>query len=322
MKFIDLFAGIGGFRLGFENQGYECVYSCEIDEYARKVYEDNFGDDPKGDIRVLEVSDIPEFDILLAGFSCQPFSKAGKQLGFKDERGNLFFDIMRIVEERHPKVIVLENVKHLVYHNEGESIKIIVEQLEEEGYIVSYEVLNAKDFGVPQNRERVIIVAQKDKAFDFSKIVHKENILLKDILEDIGIEEHLEQKKYELIDNPKKQKSGMIFVGYLKGKNTRFKGEKNLNLNLSRVHKQCNRIYSAEGIMSTLLAQESNGRYWVLTDLGVRKLTTKEKMRLMGLPRSFKIEGTERDINKVLGNSICVPMVEEIAKVLREQKQG
>lgn len=321
MRFIDLFAGIGGFRLGFERAGFKCVYSCEIDEKAATVYEKNFGDNPLGDITKIKGPELPEFEILLAGFSCQPFSIAGERKGFSDkERGTLFFDILRIVQAKKPKVIVLENVKNLLSIDSGESFKLIKRSLEKEDYIVTYKVLNAKDFGVAQNRERLIIVAtlRGVGSFNFNQLNKMDTIKLKDILKKDGEMEYLSTHEYTIIESPKVQKTGIIFSGYLKDKNLRSRGVDQSKVHLSRVHKQFNRIYSEDGIMCTLMAQESSGRYWVQTTKGVRKLTRDECKLLMGFPEEFIIEGNQKDYYRFIGNSIVVPMVEEIAKVIKE----
>ena len=154
VRFIDLFAGIGGFRLGFEKVGCKCVFGAEIDDHACKIYELNFGDNPKCDITKLDPKNIPDFEILCAGFPCQAFSICGKQKGFYDEtRGTLFFDICRILNEKKPQAFVLENVSNLEKHDSGKTLTVMLSALSELGYTVTYKVLNARDFGVPQNRE-------------------------------------------------------------------------------------------------------------------------------------------------------------------------
>ena len=170
--FIDLFAGIGGIRIAFESVGGKCVFSSEWDKYAQKTYQANFGEIPAGDITKINEKDIPTFDILCAGFPCQPFSIAGKRKGFEDTRGTLFFDIARIIKYHKPKVVFLENVKNLLNHNNGNTFKVIKETLEELGYNVFYKVLKASDYGLPQNRPRLYIVCfnksfYKNIYFDF-----------------------------------------------------------------------------------------------------------------------------------------------------------
>ena len=158
MKFFDLFAGIGGFRVGLEAHGHECVGSCEIDVYARKVYAKNFGHEPRyRDVRDINPKDLPDFDIMCGGFPCQSFSLAGNRKGFEDTRGTLFFEIARLVKEKRPSILLLENVKGLLSHEEGKTFGIIIQTLDELGYDVEWQLLNSKYF-VPQNRERIFII--------------------------------------------------------------------------------------------------------------------------------------------------------------------
>ena len=319
-KFIDLFAGIGGFRLGFEKNGFKCVFSSEMDKHAQEMYNENFGDKPFGDITKINESDIPEFDILLGGFPCQPFSIAGEKKGFSDTRGTLFFDIARIIKYHSPKVVVLENVKHFKNHDKGKTLKTALRTLNELGYTTSWELLNAKDFGVPQNRERTIIVGSKDDIeFDFSQLNKSTPPKIANILEKNRDDfEYLDKSEYTLIDNPKKQLSGLIFAGY-RNKKIRTNGVRANTEHLSRVHKQPNRIYSSEGTHPTLSSQEPTGRYFIYHEGKVRKLTLTECYRLMGFPDDFKKVGTiSKQYNRV-GNSIVVPMVIEIAKEIKRQ---
>ncbi len=159
--FADLFAGIGGFRIAFQNLGCKCVFSSEIDQYSRQTYQANFGDVPDGDITLIPSEQIPDHDILTAGFPCQAFSIAGRKEGFKDARGTLFFEIARIIKEKNPKAFFLENVKGLMSHNKGKTISTILDILRSElNYFVPQpQIINAKNFGVPQNRERVFIIS-------------------------------------------------------------------------------------------------------------------------------------------------------------------
>jgi DNA (cytosine-5)-methyltransferase 1 len=185
--FIDLFAGIGGIRLAFEKHGGKCVFSSEWDKWAQKTYEANFGEIPEGDITAISEKDIPKHDILLGGFPCQPFSEAGLKLGFEDTRGTLFFDVARIISEKKPSMILLENVKGFAGHDKGRTLATVVRILEDLGYNVFYQVLNARDFGVPQNRERIYIVGLNTKklgniAFDFPK-PNRKPVKVGDILE-------------------------------------------------------------------------------------------------------------------------------------------
>ena len=319
-KFIDLFAGIGGFRRGFEDNGYECLFSSEIDTHAQEMYTLNYNDKVYSDITQIDEKDIPNHNVLLAGFPCQPFSIAGEKRGFNDTRGTLFFDIERILKEKKPTAVVLENVKHFKSHDGGNTLKVVLRALEDLGYTTNWQVLNAKDFGVPQNRERTIIIgALNGVKFDFSKLTTKSSIFIKDILEEDREDfEYLEKDEYTLISNPKRQPSGLIFVGY-RNKNIRTKGVRENTKHLSRVHKQPNRIYSSDGTHPTLSSQESSGRYYIYHNGRVRKLTIKECYRLMGFSDDFQLIGSKTKLYNRIGNSIVIPMVREIAKEVKLQ---
>lgn len=321
MQFIDLFAGIGGFRLGFEQSGFECVFSCEKDNHAQKMYQKNFNEVPHPDIKTIDPKDLLHFDILLAGFPCQAFSRAGKMEGFEDTRGTLFFEICRILKVRKPKVIVLENVKNLKNHDSGKTFDVILQSLYSLGYTLSYEVLSGKDFGVPQNRERIIIVGVREgKEFDFSKVKRTSTHSMQYSLEQEEEFEYLDPSEYTLLDNDlvKRQKSGLIFVGY-RNKKIRENGTRPNTNHLSRVHKQPNRIYSELGIHPTLSAGESSGRYWILTQGKVRKLTMNECFKMFGYPQDFKRVGPKSQLYKRIGNTVVIPMIKAIADQVRVQ---
>lgn len=326
IKFVDMFAGIGGFRLGFEKANCTCVFSSEIDEHACKMYELNFDENPFCDITKLNPKDMPDFDILCAGFPCQAFSICGKQLGFADKtRGTLFFDICRILNIKSPKVFMLENVFNLEKHDRGRTLNIMIDALHSLGYCVDYQVLNAKDFGVPQNRERLIIIGNKfGSHFDFGKV--KKNIVtsMQPFLDQTGVFEILPENSYTLLPKDKikvQPKSGLIFCGY-RNKKLRTKGVRSGTEYLSRVHKQPNRIYDANGIHPTLASQESSGRYFIKDGDIVRKLTMNECYRFMGFPSDFKKIGTPCQLYARIGNSVCVSMVEAIAKEIVNQFFG
>jgi DNA (cytosine-5)-methyltransferase 1 len=320
-KFIDLFSGIGGFRLAFEKAGYQCVYSCEIDPACQEVYFNNFGEIPQADITKIKIDRLPDHDILTAGFPCQPFSICGRRKGFQDTRGTLFFSICEVIEEKHPTVVFLENVKHLLHQDKGRTLKIILYSLEDLGYFVNYQVVNAKDFGLPQNRERVIIIATKHKEFDFERIkLNSSPPPLREFLCKSGEFEYLDPQEYTMIENPKQQRSGLIFVGY-RNKSIWKKGIRPNTEHLSRVHHQPNRIYSIDGVHPTIPSQETSGRFFIYIpeENRVRKLTLKECYRIMGFPDSFVIHKNISECYKQVGNSVCIPMMYEIALQLKEQ---
>jgi DNA (cytosine-5)-methyltransferase 1 len=322
ITFIDLFAGIGGFRIALERCGCKCVFSSEIDTHCQNVYNENFGEIPKGDITKISSNDIPDFDILCAGFPCQSWSKAGKMLGFNDIRGTLFFDICRIIKDKKPNIVILENVKNLVIHNKGKSFKIILQHLKELGYNVSYKVLNAVDFGIPQNRERVIIVATKGNyTFNFDTLKNKYATKIEDII-DYSNNDYISKDLYTILkeEDITKQKSGLIFCGYL-NKNIWQTGTNHSKLHLSRCHRQPNRIYSIKGTHPTISSQESAGRYYVYfpDEMCVRKLTIDECYKLMGFPKEFIKDKNKSNAYKQCGNSVVVPMIEEVVKNVIKQ---
>jgi DNA (cytosine-5-)-methyltransferase len=322
IKFIDLFCGVGGIRLGMQSAGFECVFSSDINLECQKTYEANFSEKPFGDITCIDTDKIPNHDILCAGFPCQPFSISGKQKGFDDTRGTLFFEICRILEAKKPSVVMLENVKHLMYHNGRNTLSVILQKLEGLGYSVSFKLLNASNFGVAQNRERIIIIGTTQKTkFDFSRLkqVSRKHIL-KDIIDKEGEFEYMSEGDFTLIDRPKIQSSGLIFAGY-RNKSFRKAGVREGTDHLSRVHKQPNRIYSVWGVHPTLPSQESSGRYFILLEDNktVRKLTINECWRLMGFPEDFKKISKISEQYKQLGNSVAVGMIAAIAKEIKIQ---
>lgn len=315
-RFIDLFAGIGGFRYGFE-----CVFSSEINVNCQTVYYQNFGEQPFGDITKVDVNSIPDFEVLLGGFPCQPFSISGKKQGFNDTRGTLFFDICRIIKIKQPKVVILENVKHLIHHDKKRTFKVIFDSLINLGYNVSHKILNAKDFGLPQNRERIFIIATKESLFDFSKLTYQTAPQLKEFL-DIDVDfEYLSKSEYTLIQQPKQQSSGLIFVGY-RNKNTWNKVNQSHIEQLSRTHRQPNRIYSVDGVHPTITSQETSGRFFVYlpNEDKVRKLTIDECYRIMGFPSNFIKHTAKGECYRQIGNSVAINVIDVIAKEVLNQK--
>lgn len=318
-SFIDLFSGIGGFRLGLMQAGFNCVFSSEMNEAAKETYLANFNELPYGDITLMsrdEIEQLPDFSVLAGGFPCQPFSISGRQEGFEDEtRGTLFFNIMEIVRIKKPEVVFLENVAHLVHHDRGNTFKVIKQTLEDEGYIMNSKVIDSSEFGVPQHRKRIFIVATKQEGFMFPE---RERTVtsLREISEDT-IHTYLDPEAYTLIENPKVSPNGMKFVGYL-NKNTRKKGVRDGTLHLSRSHRQINRIYDINHIHPTLTSSETSGRYYVLDDVGVRKLTLTECYRLQGFPEDFLRNESIAQAYRQIGNSVSVPVITAISKKILE----
>lgn len=316
--FIDLFAGIGGFRIPAQEENGKCVFSSEFNLSAQKVYDANFGEYPFGDITKIPSEEIPEHDILCAGFPCQPFSISGKMKGFEDTRGTLIYNVFKIIEAKMPTVVFLENVKHLVHHDKGNTLKTILSGLQSLGYHPSWKVLNASDYGVPQNRERLIIIAHKEKLFDFSRLEEYPKSTIRDIADPDGTVFEYLNEPYTLLDETKTQSSGLIFVGY-RNKNIRKAGVRPGTENLSRVHKQPNRIYSIDGVHPAIPSQETSGRFWVYDGKDVRKLTINECYKLMGFPDTFIKSDSLSEQYRQIGNSVCIPMIREAFKQIKKQ---
>lgn len=323
--FIDLFAGIGGFRIALEQAGGKCVFSSEWNKNAQETYYNNFGEMPYGDITTDETkSHIPDgFDILCGGFPCQPFSICGRKKGFEDTRGTLFFDICQILEQKQPKICILENVQHLTKHDGGRTFKVIIESLRDLGYNVSYKVLNAKDFGLAQSRERIFLVGTKTGLFNFEKLKKGDSVVLKDVLDKSGDFDYLNKDEYTLLDKSfikQQDKSGLIFCGY-RNKGIWKKGIRPNTEYLSRCHRQPNRIYSIEGTHPTIPSQETSGRFFIYNPENdmVRKLTINECYRLMGFPDDFKKNDNIGEQYKQIGNSVAIPVVKAIIDAIIQQ---
>ncbi len=295
------------------------MFSSEFNPYAQKVYEANYGEYPFGDITKIPVDIIPYHDVLTAGFPCQPFSISGKMKGFEDTRGTLIYSVFSIIEAKRPKVVFLENVKHLVHHDHGNTLKTILQGLNNLGYKYSWSVLNSSQFGVAQNRERIIIVGHRDKVFNFTAVKRRKEVSLQEILDNPETNEfEYLTEPYTILDKMKKQPSGLIFAGY-RNKNIRKAGVRPGTEHLSRVHKQPNRIYSIEGIHPAIPSQETSGRFWIYDGENVRKLTINECYKIMGFPSNFIRSSSLAEQYRQIGNSVCIPMIHEIMREIKKQ---
>lgn len=315
-KFADLFSGIGGIRLGLENAleklgiASECVFSCDIDEYANKVYSNRFGDESRSignDITKIEVSLLPDFDILLAGFPCQAFSVMGHRKGFEDTRGTLFFDAARILKEKKPSMFLLENVKGLVNHDKGKTFEVIKNVLMDElGYMVYYKVLNSEDYGSPQHRERIYIVGFKDKK-DFSfplSVTDSQRKKLRDIIEENTVLDkyYISEVYWNALKRHKERNSsngngfGYVILDKNGTSNTLTKSLSCLERNLIVDNRnQCHK--NSENI---------------------RKLTPVECERLQGFPDGWTEGVSDTRRYQLLGNSVCVNVIEKICSKMFE----
>lgn len=292
--FIDLFAGIGGIRLGFESVGGKCVFSSEFDEDACKTYEANFGEHPAGDITKISEDSIPDFDILLGGFPCQAFSIIGKKEGFANETcGTLFFDVERILKKKKPRAFMLENVRNLIAHDKGRTFKTIKTHLEALGYHVYAKVLNALDYGVPQKRERIIIVGFIDDVkFEFpTPIPSADRKKLSDILESNV------DKKYYVRDEIKLSR-----LERLKDKNypKPYISHENMSGSIT------------PHPYSSALRAGASANYILIND--ERRPTERELLRIQGFPEDYKIVVSYGKMKKQTGNSVAIPVIAAVAR--------
>ena len=300
--FIDLFAGIGGMRIAFEKSGGRCVFSSEWNKFSQQTYEANFGDVPDGDITKIKAKDIPNHDILVGGFPCQPFSIAGvsskkalgRKHGFEDEtQGTLFFDIVRIIREKKPRAFLLENVKNLKGHDKGNTFRVIMKKLREElGYDVHYKIVDASSV-VPQHRERIFIVGfRKPMDFEFPKLADKRP-KLGDVLE------KKVDGKYTLTDGTWKALQRHKEMHSKKGNGFGYS-----MADRTSIAKTLSARYYKDGAEILIPQRRKNPR----------RLTPRECARIMGFPEKFKIPVSDNQAYRQFGNAVVVPVVKEIAK--------
>lgn len=315
IRYIDLFCGIGGFRFAIQNAAEkldlssECVFSSDIDTYAQDTYEANFGERPHGDITKVDASIVPNHDLLLGGFPCQAFSIIGEQRGFEDTRGTLFFDIARILKEKKPKAFVLENVKQLRAHDRGKTLEVIITTLNSLGYWVDYRILNALDFGLPQKRERILIVGfLRGTQNNFNWPVGRPGEFppLETILEDDDdVPRHYFASENIVLSRALATQGKAKLPG-------RSIWHENKSGNISILPYSC--------------ALRAGASYNYLLVDGKRRLTMKEMLSLQGFPSSFKIVCNYSETRKQAGNSVPIPMIsaviEEVLTVLKTNAQS
>jgi DNA (cytosine-5)-methyltransferase 1 len=311
-RFIDLFAGIGGIRLAMENVGGKCVFSSEWDKYCQETYRENFNEKPRGDIRKINSKEIPNHDILAAGFPCQAFSIAGKRRGFDDTRGTLFFEVAKIIKAKHPKIIFLENVKGLLNHRSGKTLETILRVLREDlnYFVPDPEIINAKNFGVPQNRERIIIVGfRKDlgiKRFNYPKSNGKKS-KLKDILEKkpVSVKYYLSDTYLESLRKHKKRHTD---------KGNGFGYEIINNNSISNAL-----VVGGMGRERNLIVDKRLKDFTPVTNIkgqvnkeGIRRMTPREWARLQGFPNNFNIPVSDAQAYKQFGNTVAIPAIQAV----------
>ncbi|WP_098441911.1 DNA cytosine methyltransferase [Bacillus sp. es.034] len=308
MKIASFFAGVGGIDKGFEMAGFETVYANEIDEYASKTFKSNFDSELEvADIANVSEHNIPEFDMLVAGFPCQAFSVAGYRKGFADERGNVFFELLRIIAERNPSIVFLENVKNLVGHDGGNTFNVILEALSLYGYTVKHQVLNACEYGnVPQNRERIYIVGFRDEKMA-EKFYFPNPTQLSTKLEDVINFDVEQDEKY-----------------YYRPEKCAFYDKLEESITGSHTIYQWRRQYVRENksnVCPTLTANMGTGGHnvpLIYTPFGIRKLTPRECFNIQGFPKDFVLpELSNTRLYKQAGNSVVVPVIHRIAENIK-----
>ena len=288
LRFADMFCGIGGFHVASSQLGMECVFACDIDAEARRAYQHNFGIEPAGDITEIEPDDIPDHDVLMAGFPCQPFSIIGEMRGFEDVRGTLFFNLAETIAAKRPAAVLLENVRQLSTHNRGKTLARIIEVLNELGYRTDWKLLNALDFGLAQKRERTFIVGFMDHStpFDWPEPLGQppplDTVLESDIPDKYFASEHIRLKR--------------------KAKHTS-------EHELAIWHENKGGNVSSHPFSCALRAGAS---YNYLLVNGERRLTPREMLRLQGFPESFELQGSYQQTRKQTGNAVAAPVVKAV----------
>jgi len=293
-KFIDLFAGIGGMRIAFEKAGGECVFSSEWDRFAQQTYQSNFDEVPFGDITEIDEREIPKFDIVTAGFPCQPFSSIGKRQGFEHKtQGTLFYDVARIIAHHKPKGFLLENVSGLVTHDKGNTLTTIIETLEEMNYSVSYKILDSADFGVPQKRQRIYIVG-----FNKGKIRKADFVFPKPRNSRVGIGKFVETGHPELSISKHLQSVYIYKEDDGRPEVITPKSDFPVKTLVASYHK----------------IQRLTGTFVKDGPTGLRLLSANECKAIMGFPKSFKVPVSRTQMYRQFGNSVAVPVVAAVAK--------
>lgn len=303
IRYIDLFCGLGAFHTAFTTPSFQCVMACDINETVRKIYKQNYDLEPKADIRQIKPNEIPDFEILCAGFPCQPFSIAGNGQGFEDkQKGNLFYDILKIIDAKQPPMCILENVKNLETHDNGNTYATIERELKARGYQVTSNVLNSANYGSPQARQRIFIVATKGRPFTIPSPTTTPFNTVSSII-DRSIQDDIDREKYELKSKKTKKTEGKPHIIYdIISKATKKGG------------RQGERVYSIDSVGITVCASSGGpGAKTGLYKVGdlVRRLTVKETLGMFGFPTTYNFTGIgQEEALFCLGNSIVVQVIQ------------
>ena len=303
IRYIDLFCGLGAFHTALKSPEFQCVMACDINDTVRKIYQQNYNLEPKADIRQIKPNEIPDFEILCAGFPCQPFSIAGNGQGFEDkQKGNLFYDILKIIDHKLPPMCILENVKNLETHDDGNTYATIERELKTRGYKVISKVLNAVNYGSPQARQRIFIVATKGQQFTMPLGKHSNTYTTVSSIIDSTVEDDIDREKYELKAKKGKASPGKPHILYdIISKATKKGG------------RQGERVYSIDSVGITVCASSGGpGAKTGLYKVGdlVRRLTVKETLGMFGFPQTYNFANiSQEEALFCLGNSIVVQVI-------------
>jgi DNA (cytosine-5)-methyltransferase 1 len=314
ITFIDLFAGIGGFRIALEKGGAQCVFSSEIDKYALQVYKANFNEDAAGDITQIKEEEIPAHDVLCAGFPCQPFSEFGQRKGFTDVKGTLFFDILRIADYHKPKILFLENVKGLTYNKGGKTFQTIQESIESLGYSFNWQLLDATMFGLPQRRQRIFMVAIRNditNSFKFP-VGSLTTRTLKDVLENhVDANHFLAESRWDYICK-QKAKGKCAFSYYL------MKPEDMAHTLLTSKYEHNLVVDHSQPTGKFHNVKAYTAKAARIHPDHVRRLTPREYARLQGFPDTFQMPVSNKQAYRLYGNAVAVPVVEAVFEEIKK----
>jgi DNA (cytosine-5)-methyltransferase 1 len=314
-RMADLCSGIGGMTLAFRQAGYRCVFASEIDEAACDTFEANHGFRPAGDLAGIDPDKVPDHEVCVAGLPCQPHSVAGRRIGHDDPRSHVLYHLLRLLARKQPPAVLVENVPGLANQDGGRALRLIRESLRALGSRVSWRVLRACDAGAAQVRARLFLVGSRGRRFDFDGLRNRPPGRIADFLDPDGRHGWLRPEQYVLLGRPRRSRFGLLFVGHMRSRTRR---RPQGDASRPWTHDLYRQIYAAAGLGPTLTAS-SNSRYLVEVGGRVRRITLDECRRLMGFPDSLRMCRGMEEAHAQLGNSVYVPLVQELAARIKEQ---
>lgn len=314
-RMADLCCGLGGMTLAFSRAGYPCVFACDSDEAPCDVYEANHGFQPAGDLAGIDPDRVPDHEVCVAGLPCQPHSAAGLQQGLDDSRSHVLYHLLRILGRKRPQAVVIENVPGLASLDGGRALRLIRESLRALGYRTTWRVLRACDAGAAQVRARLFLIGSKGRRFDFGGLRTRPPGRIADFLDPGVRDDWLPPGQYVLLERPRPGRLGLLFAGHMRARTRR---RPQGDPSRAWTHDLYRQIYAAEGLGPTLMAS-TRSRYLVAAGGRVRRIGLDDYRRLMDFPAGFRLGGGIEEGCVQLGNSVYVPLVQEIARQIREQ---